>query len=76
MTTIHYLNNGTALFYEAIIINPKWAVASGSFARFGLADLAHALNSDKPNGRLYARFFATAEERDDFIANHNKEASE
>jgi len=68
MTTIMNPDDN-ALFYVAII-NPTGAVAHDRFARFGLADLAHALNSDKPN-EPQQRFFATEEERDAFIAEHN-----
>ena len=74
MTTITPCNNGTALFFVAII-NPDGAVPHGNYARLGLADLADALNSDQPHHH-YLRYFATQQERDYFIANHNKEDEE
>lgn len=68
MTTI--MNPDDNALFHVAIINPTGAVAHDRLARFGLADLAHALNSDEPN-EPQQRFFATAEERDAFVAEHN-----
>ena len=74
MTAIHFVNNGTALFHVAII-NPTGAVAHDKLARFGLADLARAMNSDEPADEDQ-RFFATEEERDEFVVEYNKRLRE
>ena len=74
MTTIDYTNNGTALFFVAIV-TPDGAVAHDRLARFGLVDISRALNQEEfPTSNQ--RFFPTKEKRDAFIVNHNKEASE
>lgn len=73
MTTIGPSNDGDAQFYVAVI-NPTGAVAHDRLARFGLADLARAMNSDNPDKDQ--RFFATAEERDEFVVEYNKRLRE
>ena len=74
MTTIDHTNNGNAQFFVAII-NPTGAIAHDRLARYEPADLADAMNSDKP-AMESQRFFATARERDQFIANYNKRLRE
>ena len=74
MTTIDHTNDGTALFHVAII-HSTGAHAHDRLARYGLADLAHAMNSED-RAMETQRFFATAEERDEFIVEYNKRLRE
>lgn len=74
MTTIDHTNNGNALFHVAII-HSTGAHAHDRLARYDLADLAHAMNSNEP-AMESQRFFATAEERDDFIVEYNRRLRE
>lgn len=74
MTTIDSTNDGTALFHVAII-NPTGAVAQDELARFTLADITRVMNSDE-RAMEGERFFATAEERDDFIVEYNRRLRE
>ena len=72
MTTLH--EEGNALFYVAIITSDG-AVADDKLTRFTLADMAQAFNSNERQERNQF-FFATAEERDDFIEEYNQRVQE
>ena len=68
MTTIMD-SHDTALFHVAII-NSDGAFAHDRLARYALADIAECMNEEETM-EAQQRFFATAEERDAFVEEHN-----
>jgi len=72
MTTI--MNPDDNALLHIAIINPTGAVAHDKLARFSLRFLVDVLN--EAVSHRTQRFFATEEERDAFIAEHNARGEE
>lgn len=68
MTTIDFTTkHGNALFFAAILTDDG-AVPADKLARFSLRQLSYAINHGPSQ---HERVFATAEERDEFVANYS-----